>query len=698
MPKIHTLCLTILLSLSSLALAGTDGDGVADAVDNCPNLSNPDQLNTDGDSEGDVCDLDDDNDGFTDEQEAIDGTNPLSRFSCQSGCFSFDVDENNEAQALTDGLLVIRHLFGFGGDSLTAGAIGGEAGRATPDAISSYLTGANAELDVDGDGESKALTDGLLLIRYLFGFSGDSLISGAIGNGAERDTAEEVEAYIQEGIQIEGLAVCPHPPYVGEVVNDVVTLRSKLTLASGNGQDDIIYLGAGVYEIDSTLLYDAKGTTEKISIVGCSSEDVILDGGGDTQLFHFMKDGQLPENWNNGNVEIGRPPYPALHMSGMTLKNGYCSEATGCHGWGKSGGGLLIERYHTFIEDMVFDSIAGQYEGVAVNGAIDLTVHNSSFLRNTGSMGPIVSYSGNLLIEDALFEDNDSGIALYHGISGYLEACQSAVIKNSKFINNKGMSFYSLNDWACPFTPENYVFDHTVISDTQFIGNGRTAVMVRGGNLRIRDSLFESNEGGYFGGSPAVYSDCDSDSSENTGHDFNCSWGGAIAFDKWLMSYGTVTIESSQFKNNSAPNFGGAIDILGSVRCDESLFDRYVSGCSNESTSNPDQISPFDLIIKGSTFEGNKSHRGAAISVAKMNLAYGGYQLGNIKIEGSTFKDNIGISNAPDGYTGNVEDRQTSIIVTGGNANISNSVFQGSEADIELFIKGTLICDDSCGL
>jgi hypothetical protein len=43
----------------------------------------------------------------------------------------------------------------------------------------------------------------LLLIRYLFGFSGDSLISGAIGAGAERDTAEEVEAYIKERVPAE---------------------------------------------------------------------------------------------------------------------------------------------------------------------------------------------------------------------------------------------------------------------------------------------------------------------------------------------------------------------------------------------------------------------------------------------------------------------------------------------------------------
>ena len=174
----------------------TDGDQVGDNADNCLNLSNADQLNTDGDIEGNACDLDDDNDGFRDEEELVAGTDPVSASSCP-GCFNWDIDDDGEAIALTDGLMMIRHMFGFGGDSLSAGAMGAEAGRATPEAISSHLTGANAELDVDGDGESKALTDGLLLIRYLFGFSGDSLISGAIGNGSERDTAEEVEAYIE---------------------------------------------------------------------------------------------------------------------------------------------------------------------------------------------------------------------------------------------------------------------------------------------------------------------------------------------------------------------------------------------------------------------------------------------------------------------------------------------------------------------
>ena len=181
----------------------SDSDSVGDNSDNCPSLANPDQLNTDGDAEGDVCDLDDDNDGFTDEEELADGTDPLSRFSCRTGCFSFDVDENLEAKPLTDGLLVIRHLFGFSGDSLISGAVSGDASRNGSDAIASYLTDADTQLDIDGDGESKSLTDGLLLIRYLFGFSGDSLISGAIGDGAERDTADEVEAYIQERVPVQ---------------------------------------------------------------------------------------------------------------------------------------------------------------------------------------------------------------------------------------------------------------------------------------------------------------------------------------------------------------------------------------------------------------------------------------------------------------------------------------------------------------
>ena len=104
-----------LFPLDATEILDADADGVGDNADQFDD--DPfEAFDTDGDGIGDNADLDDDNDGFSDEEELADGTDPLSRFSCRSGCFSFDVDESLQAQPLTDGLLVIRHLFGFSGD------------------------------------------------------------------------------------------------------------------------------------------------------------------------------------------------------------------------------------------------------------------------------------------------------------------------------------------------------------------------------------------------------------------------------------------------------------------------------------------------------------------------------------------------------------------------------------------------------
>ena len=40
--------------------------------------------------------------------------------------------------------------------------------RGRPTAISAYLNGITPQLDVDGDGKTNPLSDGLMLIRYLF--------------------------------------------------------------------------------------------------------------------------------------------------------------------------------------------------------------------------------------------------------------------------------------------------------------------------------------------------------------------------------------------------------------------------------------------------------------------------------------------------------------------------------------------------
>ena len=110
----------------------------------------------------------------------IDGSSPTSKYD-----------------ALTDGLLVIRYLFGLTGTPLINGALSPSATRNNATTIKTYLDGIRAQLDVDGNGNPDALTDGLLVIRYLFGLRGSALIAGAVGSGAPRSTSVAIEAYIQ---------------------------------------------------------------------------------------------------------------------------------------------------------------------------------------------------------------------------------------------------------------------------------------------------------------------------------------------------------------------------------------------------------------------------------------------------------------------------------------------------------------------
>ena len=107
-----------------------------------------------------------------------------------------DIDGDGTVDALTDGLLILRHMFGVrnnpdnvaGKTSLTKDAVALNASR-TISEIEDHLdelfasgTTTRKFLDIDRDGDIDALTDGLLILRHTFGLSSESggLTEGAV--------------------------------------------------------------------------------------------------------------------------------------------------------------------------------------------------------------------------------------------------------------------------------------------------------------------------------------------------------------------------------------------------------------------------------------------------------------------------------------------------------------------------------------
>ena len=117
-----------------------------------------------------------------------------------NGPFNLDVEGNapvSSATAANDGLLILRHMNGMSGSTLVSGnVVSGDATRNTAAALTAYLDDLKPKLDIDGNGQVDALTDGLLISRYLLNIRGPALIAGAIGVGATRTTFMHIENYV----------------------------------------------------------------------------------------------------------------------------------------------------------------------------------------------------------------------------------------------------------------------------------------------------------------------------------------------------------------------------------------------------------------------------------------------------------------------------------------------------------------------
>ena len=143
-----------------------DKDKLDDDKDNCPDVPNPDQQDTDGDKLGDACDDDADGDGISNVDEALLGSNPLDQDSDDDG-----VLDGEEAQpgADTDGDGIPNVMDpDSDGDGLNDGL---EAGVTKPHKDTDISKGhfvadldptthtSTVKKDTDGDGRADGIED-----------------------------------------------------------------------------------------------------------------------------------------------------------------------------------------------------------------------------------------------------------------------------------------------------------------------------------------------------------------------------------------------------------------------------------------------------------------------------------------------------------------------------------------------------------
>ncbi|MGB0459471.1 MAG: hypothetical protein ACPGGM_05565, partial [Porticoccaceae bacterium] len=112
-----------------------------------------------------------------------------------TGSIPWDIDGNGKVDALTDGLISVRYMFGMTDDALTFNAVDNDATR-TNAQIAQKMINIYDSLDIDNNGQVDALSDGLMLLRYLFEMEGDALVDKAVAENGLRTSGADIRQYI----------------------------------------------------------------------------------------------------------------------------------------------------------------------------------------------------------------------------------------------------------------------------------------------------------------------------------------------------------------------------------------------------------------------------------------------------------------------------------------------------------------------
>ena len=347
-------------------------------------------------------------------------------------------------------------------------------------------------------------------------------------------------------------------------VSTTAEFRTALQNAAMNGEDDTIILADGTY----TTTDDGQGTFEyldneiyDLTLVGSSSENVILSGAGEDQIFNH-------QSILSANLKIEKLTFIdgyELDVDGYPINNGGGFESSKAivtvldcnftNNYAKSGGGFYA-AYHTVASSNVKNT------SFANNRAYVYDVSRYGYSNPQGG-GFFIASDVNLT--DCNFTNNRAYSGKGGGEGGGFYS-SDAIVNHSLFIKNKaggeGGGFYAgtVKIKDSQFI-ENSAYSTSTYDDGTIVYNGwGGGFRASGGNSIIENTLFHKNITGQNGG--GFYT---SDSStiiksqftENKTLNYYVGIGGEGAgfYSGW------TTISDSTIKNNHSSSNGGGMHV-----------------------------------------------------------------------------------------------------------------------------------------
>jgi hypothetical protein len=149
---------------------------------------------------------------------------------------TWDFDGSCDADALTDGLILLRAGFDLRGEYLISNVMHPDA-TLTAAEVEARIENAASITDIDSNGGFDALTDGLLLLRYLFDFRGQNLVSDVLSQTATRTSGDAIAQYIEQ--------------YMPNCINDttppvIISADTAIVIDENSGAGQLVYTAMAI--------------------------------------------------------------------------------------------------------------------------------------------------------------------------------------------------------------------------------------------------------------------------------------------------------------------------------------------------------------------------------------------------------------------------------------------------------------------